>query len=265
VTQSGQRNGQRPLLVAHRGDRHEAPENTLTAFEVALANGADAIELDVQVARDQVPVVIHDERLDRTTNGSGAVRDHSWAELCDLDAGSWHGSAFAGERIPSLEDALAWAEERQVPVLVELKTHPELDHDAGAALAELFGTRPWNGVTLYSSDHVLVSELSRLLPQIKRGIILNEHTPLLSESVRATGSSLLSQTIWCLTSDTVADAHALGCLVSAEVRHPLDVPRLLAWDVDLLVTERLSVSEVRVAVDGALLAPRRATVETRVR
>ena len=83
----------RPLVIAHRGASAEAPENTIAAFELAVQQGADAIELDVHLSRDDQLVVIHDFTLERTTDGAGPVRDRSVQELKRLDAGGWRGSA----------------------------------------------------------------------------------------------------------------------------------------------------------------------------
>ena len=87
----------RPWVVAHRGYRGLYPENTLAAFEAAIAVGADMVELDVCLTRDRVPVVIHDKTLYRTTDGKGLVSEHSLSELKELDAGSWFSSEFKGE------------------------------------------------------------------------------------------------------------------------------------------------------------------------
>src|SRR6056297_841327 len=94
------------FIWAHRGASAVAPENTLAAFTAALQAGADGIELDVHLTRDGVPVVMHDETVDRTTNGSGRIRDLSHAEIDDLDAGSWFGPRWRGEKIPTLEKVL---------------------------------------------------------------------------------------------------------------------------------------------------------------
>ena len=95
-----------PMLVAHRGSSAAAPENTLAAFGQALADGADAIELDVHLCKDHEVVVIHDERLERTTDGRGRVRDHSLRELKRLSAGAWFNRKFSLERIPTLGEVL---------------------------------------------------------------------------------------------------------------------------------------------------------------
>src|SRR5262245_64546483 len=94
------------LVVGHRGASDRAPENTMAAFEAAIAIGVDAIELDVHSSRDGHLVVIHDQNLARTTSGQGLVHEHSLAELKALDAGGWFDRAFAGERIPAFEEVL---------------------------------------------------------------------------------------------------------------------------------------------------------------
>jgi glycerophosphoryl diester phosphodiesterase len=96
----------RVLLIAHRGYSSEAPENTFAAFDLAIARGYRDIEFDVQLSRDGVPVIIHDETLERTTNGAGLVAEHTIAELAKLDAGSWFAESFDDQRISSLEDFL---------------------------------------------------------------------------------------------------------------------------------------------------------------
>lgn len=93
---------ERPLVIAHRGASQDAPENTLAAFSLAVEQGADGIELDVQLSADGEVVVIHDFTVDATTDGSGRVADMGLIALKALDAGSWFGPQFAGERIPTL-------------------------------------------------------------------------------------------------------------------------------------------------------------------
>ena len=95
-----------PLVIAHRGYRAKYPENTLSAFRAALEAGVQMIELDVMLTRDRKVLVIHDPILDRTTNGHGQVHDFTLEHLKDLDAGSWFHPAFAGERLPTLEEVL---------------------------------------------------------------------------------------------------------------------------------------------------------------
>jgi glycerophosphoryl diester phosphodiesterase len=108
------------LVIAHRGFSGAAPENTLLAFRKAIEIGSDMIELDIQLSKDGKIVVIHDESLERTTNGHGKVADHTLQEIKKLDAGSWFGAEFSGERIPTLQEVLDLAKGR-VLVNIEIK------------------------------------------------------------------------------------------------------------------------------------------------
>lgn len=96
----------KPLVVAHRGASYDAPENTLAAFRLAKQMGADGVELDTLLSADDVPVVVHDFTLEKTTDGTGKVRDKTLRELKRLDAGSHYDYTFRNERIPTLDEAL---------------------------------------------------------------------------------------------------------------------------------------------------------------
>jgi glycerophosphoryl diester phosphodiesterase len=93
-----------PWIIAHRGYSQKYPENTLAAFQAAVSAGVPMIELDVRFSRDRQPVVIHDPTLERTTNGDGAVIDHTVADLKKLDAGSWFQTKYADQRLPELSE-----------------------------------------------------------------------------------------------------------------------------------------------------------------
>lgn len=109
------------MIFAHRGSRLVCPENTLSAFMDSLKAGADGIELDVHLTRDKVPVVIHDETLQRTTDGSGYVYLHTWKELSRLDASHKFRSTHPGEKIPALEEVLEWLAGNRMYLNIELK------------------------------------------------------------------------------------------------------------------------------------------------
>ncbi|WP_172582139.1 glycerophosphodiester phosphodiesterase [Subtercola boreus] len=98
-----------PRVIAHRGASSVAPENTIASFDAALAAGADAIEVDLQLTADGVAVVIHDDRLDRTTDLVGDVEGTDARSLASADAGTWFAPAFAGARVPTFDDLIAWA------------------------------------------------------------------------------------------------------------------------------------------------------------
>src|SRR5690606_19539586 len=102
------------LVIAHRGSSQIAPENTLPAIDRAIQDGADAIEIDVQLTKDGQVVVFHDEWVNRTTNGRGFICDLTYAELERLDAGSWFHPRFQGTKVPLLSEVLALVKQHQV-------------------------------------------------------------------------------------------------------------------------------------------------------
>lgn len=108
-------------IIAHRGHKVAAPEQTLEAFALAVELGATMLEADLQFTRDGVPVMMHDRLLDRTTSGKGPVATMDWAELASLDAGSWFDPKFAGARVPRLNELFELAEERGVALCIEAK------------------------------------------------------------------------------------------------------------------------------------------------
>ena len=125
-----------PLVIAHRGDSAHRPENTLAAFAGALELGVSAVEIDVQLTRDGRVVVMHDPTLDRTTSGRGDVRQLSLAEIRALSAGypSRFGTAYQGERVPTLAEVLALLRDR-ARTLIEIKTESVTDDATGGVEA----------------------------------------------------------------------------------------------------------------------------------
>jgi glycerophosphoryl diester phosphodiesterase len=115
----------RPWVIGHRGAPAHAPENTMASFRRAVELGATFIETDLRLSHDAKFVAMHDPTLDRTSNGRGLVRDFTLAQLRELDAGSWYGREFAGEKIPTLEEILNFAREADVVFYLEIK------HEAG--------------------------------------------------------------------------------------------------------------------------------------
>ncbi len=134
-----------PDLIAHRGALLHAPENTLAALRAAARLGATWVEIDVQRSRDGRLFLLHDETLDRTTDGRGLAASRAWNELAALDAGGWFAPGFAGERLATLQDALAVCEELHLGANVELKPAGGNDEAVGrevaAAVARLWSSR----------------------------------------------------------------------------------------------------------------------------
>lgn len=142
-------------IIAHRGFSAEAPENTVAALRAGIEAGADAVEFDLHTARDGIPVLLHDEKLRRTTGGRGKVTDHTADELGGLDAGSWFGSAFAGEPVPTLEAALDTVAPAGVRIYAEIKGVRSRDDlngvaavvaDAGLAESTVFISMDWEAL-----------------------------------------------------------------------------------------------------------------------
>lgn len=156
-------------IWAHRGYSAVAPENTLAAFRAAETAGADGIELDIQLSRDGIPVVLHDETVDRTTDGRGTASDFTLPELRELDAGFWFDPAFAGEPLPSLEEVLAWAEGR-LRLNLEIKAAA-----AGRAILDLLPSFPRVRLLISSFDHSLLESLHRARPELPLGFLLDSY------------------------------------------------------------------------------------------
>jgi glycerophosphoryl diester phosphodiesterase len=165
-----------PALFAHRGDSAEAPENTLAAFRLAIHSGAEGVEFDVQASRDAVPVVIHDRTLERTTDGAGLVGEHTLAELKALEAGAWKAPAFAGERIPTLEEALNLLRGSALALNIELKTSEMFYPGLAEAVARIVREMGLAGRTILSSfNHHSLLEAARSAPEIPRAALLDAH------------------------------------------------------------------------------------------
>jgi glycerophosphoryl diester phosphodiesterase len=162
------------LVVAHRGSSGSAPENTLAAFELALESGAEIIECDVRLTRDDEVIIFHDRNLDRTTNGSGPVQDKTLEELKELDAGSWFSSKFKGEAIPTLTEALQFLEGRAF-LNIELKADAR-DYQTNVRLQNrvletIKNARAEHRIFLGSFNHRLMREIKSQHPELTTAII----------------------------------------------------------------------------------------------
>jgi glycerophosphoryl diester phosphodiesterase len=164
-----------PLYIAHRGLSARFPENTLAAFNGAVDAGAHMIELDVGLSRDRRLIVIHDDTVDRTTNGSGTVKSLTLEELGRLDAGSWFDPRFMGEKPPTLAEVLNAARGR---VLVNIEIKPEAFEPHGSAdaverqvLSLVHEKKMVEDVLVSSFDWRVLANLRRLDPAIAIGLL----------------------------------------------------------------------------------------------
>ena len=190
------------LAIAHRGASGYAPENTFAAFRRAVSMGAGFIETDLQLSRDARLVALHDATVNRTTNGQGAVHDMTLAELRRLDAGSWFGSEFAGERIPTIEEILEFAKKHDVVFYLEMKP-----------------SGSWGG------EHALISAL-RESGEIARTVVIS-FDPAILVGVRKIEPTLMTGLLFeGQISDPLDKAIEIGARQIA-VRGDLVSPRLL--------------------------------------
>ncbi|HEV2149611.1 MAG TPA: glycerophosphodiester phosphodiesterase family protein [Longimicrobiaceae bacterium] len=167
----------RTLILGHRGAPLEAPENTFGAFRMAVEAGADGVELDVQRSADGAPVVIHDLTLDRTTEGRGEVRAHSWAELARLHAGP-------GEPLRRLREVADWAAGSGAWLNVELKG----EGTEAAALAALERAGVLERTFVSSFLPTVVLEVGRLAPGVRRAMVTEVWDATVAELVRDCGA-----------------------------------------------------------------------------
>ena len=158
------------LVIAHRGASGHAPENTLAAFRRAVSLGANFIETDLQLTRDTRFVAIHDDTVDRTTNGHGKVHDLTLADLRRLDAGSWFGGEFTGERIPTLEEILEFSKKHDVVFYLELKPTGSWGGEH-ALIAALRNSGEVARTIVISFESALLEVLRKLEPTLMTGLL----------------------------------------------------------------------------------------------
>jgi glycerophosphoryl diester phosphodiesterase len=160
-----------PILFAHRGASAHAPENTLAAFELALRHDADAFELDAKLSGDGQVIVIHDQTVDRTTDGQGDVRNMTLAALKELDAGSFFDIAFCGERIPTLAQVFETFGHKTF-INVELTNYASPNDDLPARVVELVKHHRLEKQVLFSSFNPRALRTAiQLAPEVPIGLL----------------------------------------------------------------------------------------------
>jgi glycerophosphoryl diester phosphodiesterase len=199
------------MAIAHRGASSYAPENTFAAFDLAIEMGARHLELDVHFSSDGHLVVIHDDTVDRTTDGSGPVTSRSLAALTALDAGAWFDPRFKGERIPTLGAVLEryWG----AHLHVELK-----GHSAGLAQRAVDMVRSSGiatNVTITSFQKAKLEETRAYAPELPTGWLVGEVSDAVVAQARAMGLTQLCPRAGAVTPELVSRLHAEGLVVRA--------------------------------------------------
>ena len=232
-----------PAWVAHRGAGKLAPENTLAAFRLGAQHGYRMFECDVKLSQDGVAFLLHDNTLERTTNGQGIGGDHTWTALAQLDAGAWHSRQYAGETLPTLAAVAGFCQANGLFLNIEIKPTEGQERHTGEEVAKQ-ASHLWKGQVvppLLSSFQIEALEGAQVAaPQLPRGLLLEN----LDGNWLATAQRLACVAVICdhhaLTADAVQAIQAAGmkalCYTANE---PEDIARLHAMGIDGIITDRV--------------------------
>ena len=237
-----------PRWVAHRGAGKLAPENTLAAFRLGARYGYRMFECDVKLSADEVPFLLHDATLERTTNGQGIAGQLSWAELSRLDAGSWHSRAYAGEPIASLDAVARYCLGNGFALNIEIKPTPGAESLTGAlvadAAARLWAKAPAAAMapllTSFSPDALEAAQSAQ--PHLPRGLLLEQlWTGWLETALRLGCVAVVcNQALW--DESSVRQARSAGLRMSSyTVNDEWAAERLLALGTDAIITDRVDL------------------------
>ncbi len=227
----------RPWVIAHRGASGHAPENTMAAFHRAVDLGARFIETDLHLTRDSQLVAIHDDTLDRTTNGRGTVTNHSLAELRQLDAGAWFAPEFAGERIPTLDEIFAFSREHDVVFYLEIKPGGawRAEHALAGALRNAAAVER---AVVLCFDPELLRAAHQLDSSMMTGLLANRPASDLVQRALRAGARQLAPRWDLISPELVQQARAAGLSVIAwTVNQPRQMRALLDLGVDGIMTD----------------------------
>ena len=229
------------LRIGHRGAAAECPENTLASFARAIELGADMIECDLQLTGDGNVVIFHDWTLERTTNGSGIVRELSLDAIRHLDAGSWRDARFAGERVPTLDETLDRVLS-SAQLNLELKCRgPRTDARAlaEAAVAAVARHAAFDRIVFSSFDGACLEELRATSAEARIGVLWNDASfPQAFERADRVSAMALHPRAATATPAVVAEAHARGLRVYVWTVNPLDeILRLVGEGVDGVISD----------------------------
>lgn len=225
-----------PKIIAHRGCAGYAPENTLEGIHTAADMGVEWVELDVKLTRDQIPIIFHDETLERTTNGSGKVAETDYADIRALEAGSWFGDSFSGIRVPTLDEALEVLIDRELGFNMEIKPCPGREKETAEIALDLL-SQIWDDhsrILISSFQHVSLETALDMAADWPRGLILPGEWPdnwaemadyLQVSSVNVNGHEVTRDQI-----ESIIDMDKL--VLAYTVNEPDLARKLQSWGVD---------------------------------
>ncbi len=233
-----------PKVVAHRGGGKLAPENTLAAIDVGAKYGHTMIEFDAKLSDDKQIFLLHDDTLDRTSNGWGVAGDLPWQKLALLDAGGWYSGEFEGEPLPLLHDVAARCRQHHMMANIEIKPSTGKDVETGREVA-LAAREWWQGQTaplLSSFSYAALEAAMQAAPELPRGLLLDEW----HDDWQALTSALACVSIHLnhklLDADRTAAIKAAGLhILVYTVNQPARARELLEWGVDAICTDRIDI------------------------
>lgn len=234
-----------PRWIAHRGAGKLAPENTLAAFRLGAAHGYRMFECDAKLSADGVVFLMHDATLDRTTSGQGVGSDRPWHELSQLDAGSWHSRAHAGEPLATLENLARFCRANACLLNIEIKPTPGVEQRTGEVVARE-ARRLWAGADvpplLTSFRPEALQGAMQAAPELPRGLLVDTLWDGWFDIARQLQcvAVVANQALW--DASTVAQVHGAGmrCL-SYTVNDEWAAQRLLALGTDGIITDRVDL------------------------
>ncbi len=232
-------------IIAHRGASAIAPENTMAAFEAAILLGADGIELDVHQTKDGVLVVMHDETVDRTTQGRGRIIDMTYDEIAILDAGYQHSSAYIGEKVPKLSDVLERLQTTNLLLNIELKTdqiHYEGIEASALTLVKAIGMFE---KTIFSSFyHPSLKVLQGIDAHVQIAMLCPLHHPVPAKEAKAFGAQAIHPDARLMLNRSYSEeAKREGILLRPyTVDEPHHIQALYALHVDAVITNKPDIA-----------------------
>jgi glycerophosphoryl diester phosphodiesterase len=230
--------------IAHRGGGSFAPENTLAAFETGARYGLKMAEFDVKLSADDTVFLLHDDRVDRTSDGHGPAAELRYDDIARFDAGSWFDPGFAGERMPTLAAVAQQVQQLGMDANIEIKPSRGCDARTGERVARE-ATMLWREGSpplLSSFSEEALAAARAAAPELPRGLLVLGVPPDWSERVQRL--DCLSIHVWhpALDATTVRAFKDAGLCVMAYTVNDLDRARtLLAWGVDALCTDRIDL------------------------
>jgi len=192
------------MNIAHRGASGYRPENTLSAFCLAIKMGATHLECDVRLTRDREIVVIHDSTVDRTTNGTGAVSEIKLSELKKLDAGSWFGEQFGGDQIPTLQEVFQVMGE-ETGLVIEIKDGANLSEIVEQTVAKVRQRRLIGQAGISSFDWVVLEKVKELAPEIETSVLV-----VLTQEPGVEHRCHDRQPVYCRVDQLIKDVERIG-------------------------------------------------------